>query len=244
MPRSGPRPASSRIAIALDGLSGKEAIALVDRLGDLASLYKVGPALLLAEGPALLDELRARERSIFLDLKFHDIPQTVASAVVEAARSRVSLLTVHAAGGRSMLRAARAAVSPGGGTRLLAVTLLTSLDGVALREILGDREGGGDPAALALHLARVAREEGIDGVVASPLEARALRASLGSEALIVTPGIRGPGEPRADQRRTLSAGEAIAAGADLIVVGRPIVQAPSPRDALAAILDDIEGAIR
>jgi orotidine-5'-phosphate decarboxylase len=121
------------------------------------------------------------------------------------------------------------------------VTVLTSLDAAALREALG--AAAADPAGLALSLARLARDEGIDGVVASPREARALRSALGPGALLVTPGIRAAGEPAGDQRRTLSAREAIAEGADLLVVGRPIVLAPSPADALRALIDEVAGAL-
>ncbi len=236
------RAASRRVAIALDGIGAREALALVDHLGELGVLYKVGPALLLGDGPAVLEGLRERGKSIFLDLKFHDIPATVAAAVAEAARAGAALVTLHAAGGRAMLRAARDATPPGGATRLLAVTILTSLDAPALREALGD--AAAEPRDAALRLARLARAEGIDGVVASPLEARAFRAALGPEALIVTPGVRGPGSAADDQRRTLGAREAIAEGADLVVVGRPIVRASAPREALLGLLAEIEGAAR
>jgi orotidine-5'-phosphate decarboxylase len=239
-PRPRTRTASGRVAIALDGLGVRDALALVDRIGEPGALYKVGPALLLAGGPTVLAGLRERGKDLFLDLKFHDIPQTVGAAVAEAARDGAALVTLHAAGGRAMLRAAREAAPAGGATRLLAVTILTSLDAPALREALG--EATPEPRDAALRLARLAREEGIDGVVASPLEARALRAALGPEVLIVTPGIRAAGSPTGDQKRTLGAREAITEGADILVVGRPIVAASAPRDALLAILAEVEEA--
>jgi len=235
--------AGARIAIALDGLGARAALGLVDDIGDTGRLYKVGPALFMEDGPAVIGALRDRGKQVFLDLKFHDIPQTVASAVAEAARLGVSLLTLHASGGRAMLRAARAACAPGPASpRLLAVTVLTSLDAALLREAL--EPANAEPAALALRLARLARAEAIDGVVCSPLEARALRAALGPEALLVTPGIRARGGPADDQRRTLTAAEAIAEGADILVVGRPIVAAPSPRDAFLAFASEVGAALR
>ncbi len=195
------------------------------------------------DGANVIAALRDRGKHVFLDLKFHDIPQTVASAVAEAARLGVTLLTLHASGGRAMLRAARAACAPGpAAPRLLAVTVLTSLDAALLREALDPADA--EPAALALRLARLARAEAIDGVVCSPLEARALRAALGPDALLVTPGIRAPGGATDDQRRTLTAAEAIAGGADILVVGRPIVGAPSPRDAFLAFAAEVEAAAR
>jgi orotidine-5'-phosphate decarboxylase len=234
--------ARERIAVALDGRDAAGAIRLVDALGDLALTFKVGPSLLLDGGPDVIRALRERGRRVFLDVKLHDIPRSVAAAVAEAGRLGASLLTLHAAGGRAMLRAARRAAPPGSGVRLLAVTVLTSLNTAALRETLAD--AGATPEALALRLARLARDEGIDGVVASGLEARGLRAALGPDLLIVTPGIRGPADAAGDQRRTLTAREAIAAGADLLVIGRPVIEAPSPRDALAALLAEVDEALR
>jgi orotidine-5'-phosphate decarboxylase len=231
------RLASDRVAIALDGLDGPKALRLVDELADLASLFKVGPGLILDSGPGIVEAIRSRGKDVFLDLKFHDIPQTVAASVARAASLSVAMLTVHAAGGRAMLRAARAAAPAGGRTKILAVTVLTSLDAPALGEVFG--EHAPDPADLAVRLARLARAEGIDGVVCSPREARGLREALGPDALLVTPGIRAAGGSADDQRRTLSAAAAFAEGADVIVVGRPIVEAASPRAALAAMLDEI-----
>ncbi|MFN0149877.1 MAG: orotidine-5'-phosphate decarboxylase [bacterium] len=233
--------AGARIAIALDGLGARAALQLADDIGDPGRLYKIGPALFTEDGPNVIAALRDRGKQVFLDLKFHDIPQTVASAVAEAARHGVTLLTLHASGGRAMLRAARAAITPGpAAPRLLAVTVLTSLDAALLHEALEPADA--QPAALALRLARLARAEAIDGIVCSPLEARALRAALGPEALLVTPGIRARGGAADDQRRTLTAAEAIAEGADILVVGRPIVAAPSPRDAFLAFAAEVEAA--
>lgn len=234
----------ARVILALDAPSGAEALRLVDRLGPDADFSKVGLELFTREGPAIVRALRERGHEVFLDLKLHDIPATVAGAVRAAAALDVRFLTVHASGGRKMLHAAaNAAHEEGGGLRLLAVTLLTSLSAADAAEAWG--RATVRPADEALRLALAAREEGLQGVVASPLEARSLRAALGPEAAIVTPGIRPAGAERHDQARVATPGDAVAAGADYLVVGRSVTAHPHPERALAAILREVrEGAAR
>lgn len=235
------RSPGERVVVALDGLDAGGALALVDALGDEARLYKVGPGLFLDAGPAIISSLRQRGKLVFLDLKLHDIPNSVAAAVARAASLGVSLLTLHASGGREMLRAARKAAPEGRGLRLLAVTLLTSLDSALAAEVFG--ETGRDPEALALRLGRLAREEAIDGLVCSPREVKGLRAALGPACLLVTPGIRSAPPDAAgggdDQKRTRGAAAALRSGADLLVVGRPILDAPSPREAFLALRAEV-----
>ena len=249
-----------RLIVALDVASLGEAEALLDRLEGVVSTFKVGSQLFTAAGPAAVELVRKRGSRVFLDLKYHDIPSKVAAAVREAARLGVTLLTVHASGGSEMLRAAAGAGHDGKGERprVLAVTVLTSLGRPALQRELG--------VAMAVeghvvHLATLAREAGCDGVVASPQEARRLRAMLGPDYLIVTPGIRpasalscgparlAPGalDPRRpdgdDQVRIATAGTACRAGADYLVVGRPITAAADPAAAAAALVAEIAGAL-
>ena len=232
------RPARDRLIVALDtpGLPAAEAV--VERLAGVVAHFKVGSALFTAAGPAAVEMVRRRGGRVFLDLKYHDIPATVAGAVEAAARLGVGLLTVHASGGAAMLRAAAAAAQAAGRDRprIVAVTVLTSLDRAALQRELGV------PAAVlghAVQLAVLAREAGCDGVVASPREAARLRAILGPEALIVTPGIRQAGGRADDQARTATPAVAVRAGADYLVVGRPITEAADPAAAAAAILAEL-----
>jgi len=236
----GPRPARDRLIVALDTLELPAAEALVDRLNGLVGHFKVGSALFTAAGPSAVEMVRRRGGEVFLDLKFHDIPATVAAAVRAAARLGVGLLTVHASGGSTMLEAAMAAARTAGGARprIVAVTVLTSLDRAALQRELSV------PVAVeghALHLADLARAAGCDGVVASPREAARLRAILGPAAVIVTPGIRLGGEGADDQARTATPAAAVRAGADYLVVGRPITGAADPAAAAAAILAEVGG---
>jgi orotidine-5'-phosphate decarboxylase len=228
----------SRVIIPLDVPSEHEAMALVDRLGDRADFYKVGLELFTSCGPDVVRRLERMGKRVFLDLKLHDIPNTVAGAVSAASGLGVDLLTIHASGGASMLQAAARARE--GDLRLLAVTVLTSLSpdemsAVWGREIRSVREEVG-------RLTVSAREAGIDGVVASALEASWLRGHVGPDFLVVTPGIRPAGASRDDQNRIATPADAIRAGADYLVIGRPITQAPDPQAALAAVLAEIEAA--
>jgi orotidine-5'-phosphate decarboxylase len=233
----GQRNPRDHLIIALDTPSLPEAEALADRLAGAVRWFKIGPHLFTAAGPAAVAAIR-RRGEIFLDLKFHDIPSTVAAGVAAAARLGVSLCNVHALGGRAMIEAAaRAAQEAAGGRdgrrmRILGVTLLTSGDAAALQEIgIGEA-----PAAETLRLARLAQAGGLDGVVASPLDAAAVRNACGREFLIVSPGIRPEGVDRDDQRRTDTPASAVAAGADMLVVGRAVTRADNPRGAAEEIL--------
>lgn len=227
-----------RLIVALDASGLPEAGALVERLAGTVGMFKVGAQLFTAAGPAAIEMVQKRGGRVFLDLKYHDIPATVGGAVHEAARLGVTLLTVHASGGTAMLRAAAEAAATAGRERprILAVTVLTSLDRAALHRELGV------PMAVegqVVHLAVLAREAGCDGVVASPREAARLRALLGPGVLIVTPGIRPAGVGADDQARVATPGAACRAGADYLVVGRPITGAPDPAAAAEAILREI-----
>ncbi len=215
----------------------RPAVALARRLRGAVGVLKVGSQLYTAEGPRAVDRLAGFGFEIFLDLKFHDIPNTVAGAVSAAADLRdVTMLTLHASGGLVMMRAAREALR-GKKMRpaLLGVTILTSLDSTAMREI----GIAGTPGARAVSLARLARKAGLDGVVASAHEARAIRRACGPKFLIVVPGVRPAAADVNDQSRVATPAEAIRAGADYLVVGRPITAAPDPAVAATAIAKEI-----
>ena len=222
-------------------------------------MFKIGSQLFTAAGPAAVKEISALGPGIFLDLKFHDIPNTVAGAVLSsAAMTGVQLVNVHALGGTAMLHAAAQAISAGvpmgaDRPRLLAVTVLTSMDQKAIREV----GIGGPPKTRVVKLAKLAKSAGVDGVVASVQEARSIRKACGRDFLIVTPGVRPdiksdssangaakskPAGRTDDQARTATPTEAIKAGADFLVVGRPITAAPDPRAAAQSIVDEIASA--
>lgn len=227
-----------RVIVPLDVESSDEALTWVERLGDQGEFYKVGLELYTRAGPEVVRELIDRGKRVFLDLKLHDIPNTVAGAVRAASDLGVDLLTVHASGGPTMLDAAARARS--GGLRLLAVTVLTSLSPDEMstvwgREIRSVREEVG-------RLAIMAQEAGMDGIVASALEASWVRSQVGDDFVIVTPGIRPAGADRGDQSRVATPTDAIRAGADYLVVGRPIMQAADPAAALAAVIEEVEQA--
>ena len=229
-----------RIIIALDVPAKEEAIALVSRLKD-ARTFKVGLELFTAEGPALFRKLKALRKDIFLDLKLHDIPNTVAGAVRSAYRHGVQMMTVHTSGGREMMakaaEAAKAAADAGKGPKpiLLGVTVLTSLKGPDLEEV----GMGPDVASQVLRLAGLAKSAGLDGVVCSPQEIEVLRKEYGRELVIVTPGIRPVWAAAQDQKRIMTPAEAVAKGADYLVIGRPITGAPSPNEAFLRIAEEI-----
>jgi orotidine-5'-phosphate decarboxylase len=225
-----------RLIVALDVSSAAEAQKIVQALGPAVSTYKVGNQLFTAEGPGVVRELVGTGKKVFLDLKFHDIPNTVAGGVRSAAALGVSMLTVHAAGGSAMLRAAvDAAKQAPKPPIILAVTVLTSLCDADLQQT----GVAGRTLDHALVLATLARNCGCDGVVASPHEARAIRQNLGAGLVIVTPGIRPAGSGKGDQSRVNAPAEAIAAGADYLVVGRPITKAENPAQAAQQILREI-----
>ena len=223
-----------RLIVALDVSTTAAARKIVAAVGDSAHAYKVGMQLYTAEGPSIVRELVGSGRRVFLDLKYHDIPNTVGAAVREAAHLGVSMLTVHASGGGKMLRAAvEAAQKPG--LLVLAVTGLTSLDDVELGKI-GLRGGALEQV---LRLAALALSNGCKGVVASALEDAALREEFGRDFTIVTPGVRPAGSGPNDQARVVTPAEAISAGASHIVVGRPITEASDPAAEARAILGQI-----
>ena len=227
-----------RIIVALDYPDATVALALAGRLDPALCRVKVGAELYTAAGPVLIEKLRRAGFSVFLDLKFHDIPNTVAAACLAAAELGVWMIDVHALGGRAMMEAAHAALAEAEQRpRLVAVTLLTSMDandvaGVGL---------GASPQAAVLKLAQLAQASGLDGVVCSAREAAALRRQCGKNFTLVTPGIRPAGAGEDDQSRIATPREAIAGGADYLVIGRPIARAPDPLAALRAINAEIAG---
>jgi orotidine-5'-phosphate decarboxylase len=226
-----------RLIVALDVSTAAAAQKIVAAVGDSALTYKVGMQLYTAEGPQVVRDLVASGRRVFLDLKYHDIPTTVGAAVTEAANLGVSMLTVHAAGGGKMLRAAVEAAKARPELVVLAVTVLTSMDGNDLEKI-GVR---GTVEDSVVRLATIALANGCQGVVASAREAARLRADLGDGFAIVTPGVRPAGSAVGDQVRVVTPAEAIAAGASHIVVGRPITEAADPAAEARAILGQIGG---
>lgn len=228
-----------RLIVALDVPGAAQARQLVQSIGESASTYKMGKQLFTAEGPQLVRELVASGRKVFLDLKFHDIPNTVAGAVRSAAELKVSMLTVHASGGSKMLKAAAEAAAQSSSQPLvLAVTVLTSMADADLQEI----GVSGTTLSQVLRLGALARQAGCGGLVASAKEAAELRRELGEGFAIVTPGVRPAGSAAGDQARVVTPRDAIAAGASHLVVGRPIIEAPDPAKAAAAIVSEIEAA--
>jgi len=227
-----------KICLVLDVSTRKEAMDLVRPLHNLAGMFKVGLQLFTAEGPTLVREIIETGGKVFLDLKFHDIPNTVKQAAVEAARLGVSMMTIHPAGGAAMMHAVAKALREEFGTAkptVLGVTVLTSLDEKALTEI-GINSG---MEAQVLRMAKLAESSGLDGVVCSPREIRMIRSAVGRDFKIVTPGIRLPGQSADDQQRTATPREAIEAGADYIVVGRAVTNAPNPGEALQTLLQSL-----
>jgi orotidine-5'-phosphate decarboxylase len=247
-----------QLLVALDVESGARALAIADSLRGVAGGFKIGSRLFTSEGPSIVRALVAKGDRVFLDLKFHDIPNTVAQAVAAATALGVWMVNVHASGGTKMMRAARDAAREAaarGRTTppiVIAVTVLTSMNAAALAEVgfEGGIPPGGDghgdtPAVLdqVVRLAELTRAAGLEGVVASPQETAVVRQRCGPDFAIVTPGIRGGGAGAAgrdDQERTLGPREAIAAGASYIVVGRPIIAATDPREAAQRIAREME----
>jgi orotidine-5'-phosphate decarboxylase len=225
-----------RIIVALDVPDSKEAFRLVDRIGDSASFYKVGPPLYTRAGSEVVRELKKRGKRVFLDLKFHDIPNTVARSVEAAAWLDVDMLTVHATGGSTMMRAARDAAGDAG-PKILAVTILTSFGVDDAEQVWGKTLNSLREEVARLGMLAV--DAGVDGVVSSPLEAEALKRRHGPGFLVVTPGIRPAGSEAGDQVRTSTAGEAVRAGADYIVVGRPVIEAADPKAVVTQMHEDI-----
>ncbi len=234
---------ADRIIIPLDVPSAEAALALVERLPE-ARFFKVGLELFVADGPRLIDELKQRDKRVFLDLKFHDIPNTMAGACRSAARYGVDLLTVHGCATRRGLTAAQQAAEAGAAAAgiaaptLLAVTVLTSISPEELSEDVKVRLSVADYVA---HLATQARESGIGGAVCSPQEITTLRQLCGPDFTLVTPGVRPDWSETGDQSRVMTPRDAFAAGSSYLVIGRPITQAPDPAAAFARVIQDCQG---
>lgn len=227
-----------RIIVALDYPDAKAAIDLASRLDPKLCRLKVGKELFTAAGPALLEQLHKPGFGVFLDLKYHDIPNTVAGACRAAAELGVWMINVHALGGRAMMAAAREALPASAARpRIIAVTLLTSMGAGDMAEV----GLGGSPQDAVLKLARLAQACGLDGVVCSPQEAATLRRQCGKGFCLVTPGIRPAETGQDDQHRVATPRQAIAGGSDYLVIGRPITRAPDPLAALRAITAEIAG---
>jgi orotidine-5'-phosphate decarboxylase len=238
--------AQDKLIVALDVDSADQALDLFDALRDVVGMFKIGSQLFTAVGPDVVRQIIAKGGRVFLDLKFHDIPNTVAAAGVEATRLGVLIFNVHASGGAEMLQRTADAVAESANReglakpKVIAVTLLTSMDQTSLEKIgIND-----EPRAMVARLARTAADCGLDGVVASPREIQVIRETINSpDFLIVTPGIRSANHAMDDQKRTLTAAEAIGAGADYLVVGRPILKADDPVAAARTVVAEIEAAL-
>jgi orotidine-5'-phosphate decarboxylase len=232
---------ADRIIVPLDVQTRQAALALVDFLPQV-SFWKVGLELFVSEGPQIVRELKARHKRVFLDLKLHDIPNTVAGACRSAAHLNVDLLTLHATGGRRALQEAQAALVEVQGenpqTRLIAITLLTSLNA---RDLAFDLKVPLELPQYALEMALLARDCGLPGAVCSPHEAAQLREVCGPDFLLVCPGVRPTWAAKGDQQRAMSPAEAFKAGANYLVIGRPITTAPDPAIAFQRICEEVDG---
>ncbi len=233
-----------RLVVALDTSTRERAMELAAGLSGRVGMFKIGLEAFTASGPSLVDDVQALGHRVFLDLKLHDIPNTVQRAAMNCARLGVAIFNVHAGGGRAMLEAAvegARAATPAGATppQVLAVTVLTSLDDAALADL--GVSGAADE--IVLRWARMAQQAGCDGVVCSPREAARLRRELGPEFVLLTPGIRPAGESRDDQRRTATPADAVAAGSTYLVLGRPITGAAHPAEAADAVVDEVLSAL-
>jgi len=226
--------ARDRLVVALDVSSRDEILSLVDELHGIAGTFKIGLQAFISNGPEIVRELVSRGERVFLDLKIHDIPNTAKHAVESALSLGASIVTVHASGGQAMLRACAESSRD---ALILGVTMLTSIDESDLPRL----GFGGNVVSNAVRLAQLAQESGLRGAVASPREIKAIREACGNDFVILTPGIRAAGSDAGDQRRTMSAREAIGSGADYIVVGRPITAAKNRREAALRMLDEVEG---
>jgi orotidine-5'-phosphate decarboxylase len=228
-----------RVCIALDFPTRAEVLAAARRFAGRVGWLKVGLEAFVAEGPSLVGEVAATGPKVFLDLKLHDIPATVGRAVAAAARSGASMVNVHASGGRAMLEAARDAATRAGLAKLVAVTLLTSIDAKAL----ADLPMAGHPEGIARRLALLAKQCALDGVVCSATDLAFVRDACGGGFLTVVPGIRPAGSEAGDQRRIATPAAAIEAGADLLVIGRPVTAAADPDAALGRVLEEVAAAV-
>jgi len=227
-----------KVCLALDFPNRAEVLAAARLFSGRVGWFKIGLEAFISEGPRLVGEVAAEGARVFLDLKLHDIPRTVERAVAAAARSGAAMINVHAFGGRAMLEAARRGAASTPAVKLIAVTLLTSLDSPAL----ADLPVAGHPEGIVRRLAQLARDCGLDGVVCAAPDLPVVRGACGPGFLTVVPGIRPAGSPESDQKRVASPAQALAAGADLLVVGRPVMAAPDPDRALDELLLEIESA--
>ena len=230
----------SRVIVALDFAEAKSALALAEKLSPEQCRLKVGKELFTSAGPQLVKALVDRNFDVFLDLKFHDIPNTVAKAIAAVADMGVWMTNVHASGGHRMMSASKEMLEQIGSPMLLiAVTVLTSMDNQDLKEVGIDR----DTHNQVLELAKIAHGSGLDGVVCSALEAQSLKQSRGADFKLVTPGIRLPDNAADDQKRVVTPVQAVELGSDYLVVGRPITQAKDPLSVLQAINQSLEGIL-
>lgn len=239
--------AKDKLIVALDVDTAASALDLFNRLRDVVGMFKIGMQLFAAAGPDIVRTIVTKGGRVFLDLKFHDIPNTVAMAGIEATRLGVSIFNIHASGGREMMKRTAESVADIAGRenlirpKVIGVTLLTSADQETLQQI-GIYDG---PQSVVRRLALLAHESGLDGVVSSAQEIEIVRKTVSRrDFLVVTPGIRGANDPGNDQRRVMTAANAIRAGADYVVVGRPILNAKDPLEAARVIVNEIDGAIR
>src|SRR6266849_5105866 len=238
--------AKDKLIVALDVDNATRALELFDALRDVVGMFKIGSQLFTAVGPEIVRQIVAKGGRVFLDLKFHDIPNTVAASGIEATRLGVSIFNVHASGGAEMMKRMAGAVAEVAvrealaKPKVIAVTLLTSLDQRSLEQIgISD-----DPRSMVARLARSAADCGLDGVVASPQEIKLIRQTVSTpEFLVVTPGIRSSNDATDDQKRTLTAAEAVRAGADYLVMGRPILNAENPVDAAGRVFAEIDNVL-
>ncbi|RUO21722.1 orotidine-5'-phosphate decarboxylase [Aliidiomarina haloalkalitolerans] len=228
---------NKRIVVALDFAQPNEALKFIDTLDPQQCRVKVGKELFTAGGPDLIAAIHARNFEVFLDLKFHDIPNTVAKAVAAAAELGVWMVNVHASGGEAMLKAARAAIEPYGekAPLLIAVTVLTSMSAEELKQLGVQRP----LQEHVLALAKLSAQCGLDGVVCSAQEAELIKTEVGRDFILVTPGIRPAGSATHDQQRIMTPQQAVAAGVDYLVMGRPIRESKNPVATLSAIADEI-----
>lgn len=238
--------AKDRLIVALDVSTERRARELVDSLRGIVGMFKIGSQLFTAAGPKIVSEIAGSGNGVFLDLKFHDIPNTVSGAAVAATRLGVSIFNVHASGGREMMQRTADAVSEAATNEglkrpsVIAVTVLTSSDAT----MLSDVGIGSDPETQVLRLSLLAEASGMDGVVASPNEVAGVRSTVKSTRfLIVTPGVRSAGTAQDDQKRVMTPAQAIRAGADYIVVGRPITSAKDPVESAGQILEEMESGL-
>jgi len=229
------RPAKEKIIVAVDAPDSASALALIKPLAPEGCLFKIGLQLFTAVGPSIVKEIQSLGARVFLDLKFHDIPNTAREAVHSAVALGVDMTTIHLAGGPAMVSEAVKAAE-GSKTLVLGVTVLTSMDDETL-DIVGVPRPAADQV---LHLAEMGAHCSLRGVVASPHEITPLREEFGHGLVIVTPGVRPAGSDKGDQRRVMTPGEAIRCGADYLVIGRPITAAPSPREAFLQIAEEME----